>query len=449
MRPLIACIATPVFLAAIFAYGDASAYGDSSRRTAGSRSAGLSVEQKLQQPADLDLGDTDTISIGAVLDQIRERHGLRVQLYRGTAMLMSLCLDMVQNDDGNTASGVQGGVVFSSPGSTLSGGYLRDDVQYFPPAPDAVAVPAATSYPATPASVATSPQATPAVPAPPTPEPLTPDSPAAESTESEETTDDGPVLPAMTRSEQRFRACPISATMLRGDDLTIEELLRAVIAQIPSPLDDEEFAALPVTYTHAYTWDLLIREEGVYVTTRAQANLHKTARVYRVPAGGDFTPEELAEVVRRTIRPWSWRDQIDEIVNRIEIDVPPGAALPTITQMPTIDLASGTIVQNASDGAASPAAQKNQDATTVEPENAEAGGLSVKALGSLLSSGTIAAAHALINSLEMMHYADPPTATIEVLPGMLIISHSRTAHREIADLLQQIEASMPDNVAKQ
>ncbi|QDU39477.1 hypothetical protein Mal4_38220 [Maioricimonas rarisocia] len=495
MRSRIACFALPVLLAAT------SAYGDSAPQTASSRSAGLSVEQKLQQPADIDLGSAETVTIGEVLDQIRERHGLRVQLYRGTAMLMSLCLDMSPGNAGNKPIEVHGGVVFSRSPARPSAYYLQDDVQYFPSASDTATVPAATSYSApptyapaptsgyvtgtgtsaqytpasgyapattpanapesntpqylaptvsTPTSTAESIPATPVVPAPPTPEPVapepvtpepaTPESPAAESTETEESTDDEPVLPTLARSEREFRAYPVAATTLRGADLTVEGLLRAVIAQIPSPLDDEEFAALPVTYTHAYTWDLLIREEGVYVTTRAQANLHKVARVYRVPASGDFTPETLGEVVRRTIRPWSWRDQIDEVVNRIEIDIPPGAALPSITQLPTIDLASGSIVQTTSDGA-TPATQEKQDATANEPENAQASWLSIKAFGSLLSSGTIAAAHALINSLEMMHYADPPTATIEVLPGMLIISHSHSAHREIADLLEQIEAA--------
>jgi hypothetical protein len=48
-------------------------------------------------------------------------------------------------------------------------------------------------------------------------------------------------------------------------------------------------------------------------------------------------------------------------------------------------------------------------------------------------------AHASLSAVEMVHFAEPPTGTIQTLPGKLIITQSQAAHREIADLLKQLE----------
>ncbi|MCA9044057.1 MAG: hypothetical protein KDA69_07040, partial [Planctomycetaceae bacterium] len=66
---------------------------------------------------------------------------------------------------------------------------------------------------------------------------------------------------------------------------------------------------------------------------------------------------------------------------------------------------------------------------------------SLKAIGSLMSTSTIAAAHTAVNTTEMLHFADPPTATMQVLPGMLVITQSQSAHREIEELFRDITQS--------
>ena len=50
---------------------------------------------------------------------------------------------------------------------------------------------------------------------------------------------------------------------------------------------------------------------------------------------------------------------------------------------------------------------------------------------------------ATVTSIQVLYHSDPPTGVVEVLPGMLIISQSQSAHREIADLLEQL--THPDN----
>jgi hypothetical protein len=38
----------------------------------------------------------------------------------------------------------------------------------------------------------------------------------------------------------------------------------------------------------------------------------------------------------------------------------------------------------------------------------------------------------------MVHYAEPPTGSIQILGDKLIITQSQAAHREIAELLKQL-----------
>jgi hypothetical protein len=56
-----------------------------------------------------------------------------------------------------------------------------------------------------------------------------------------------------------------------------------------------------------------------------------------------------------------------------------------------------------------------------------------------LVNALVTFAHASLSAMEMVHYAEPPTGTIQTLPGKLIITQSQSAHREIADLLKQLE----------
>jgi hypothetical protein len=64
-------------------------------------------------------------------------------------------------------------------------------------------------------------------------------------------------------------------------------------------------------------------------------------------------------------------------------------------------------------------------------------GLQARAAAKTSALSTLA--QVAISALEMVHYAHPPTGTIQTLPGKLVITQSQAAHCEIADLLMQLQ----------
>jgi hypothetical protein len=64
-------------------------------------------------------------------------------------------------------------------------------------------------------------------------------------------------------------------------------------------------------------------------------------------------------------------------------------------------------------------------------------------LGQLLTGGAIAAVESIVNTVEIVHYGDPPTGVMEVLPGVLVVTQSQAAHREIAELLEELAGATP------
>ncbi len=449
----------------------------------------LTVEQRLQAPAEVELGDGETITFGALLTQIQERHGLTVQLHRSSTMLMTMMLE-----EGLVPRGELAAFPKRSNSSTApSGEYLQSPVKYLPIQVQSVQVdyqaPVGTvAPPVPPCSKCESASASPAYYAAnsdgglvllstptssaefedPTALEATVDAvllkeiPATEASEEPVTPPIAPVVGEAAGEAEVVEAEPVSVvhalgvcqnaflqtevntSPLRGRDMTVEQVLRRAIDQIATAFDaSEEMTGLPVAYSHAYDWDLLIDENCVFITTRLHANLHKVARVYRIPQGSELDAEEVALVLRKTIRPWSWQDQIGDVVEMVKFELPEGMNFPSLPQISKIDLTgAGDIVQfeegSESDSSTGEAVASVPGVSAVPAVDSATAYLSMKALGSLMSSGTIAAAHTVINTVEMLHFADPPTATIQVLPGMLVISQSQGAHREIADLLEQV-----------
>ena len=104
------------------------------------------------------------------------------------------------------------------------------------------------------------------------------------------------------------------------------------------------------------------------------------------------------------------------------------------------------MAQLASDAAGIPLAVSEKSETD-SPKGAEATdakqGLSNDAqqaamIGHALAAGIVVLANTSLSTLEAIHYADPPTGSIRMLPGKLIITQSQAAHREIAELLKQL-----------
>jgi RNA polymerase sigma factor (sigma-70 family) len=140
--------------------------------------------------------------------------------------------------------------------------------------------------------------------------------------------------------------------------------------------------------------DYVIEDQILYIVTRTEADAMHDTRVYPLRALPEvYTPEELARVIRNTIQPGSWRPGSVEAVSGFM-----GGAY-----------GMGGTGPMGGAGAMSPAGG-------VSSEGAAPGGG---------GGGGVAAGSG--------------TGSIEPLPGCLVITQSQRAHREIADLLRQLQ----------
>ncbi len=144
--------------------------------------------------------------------------------------------------------------------------------------------------------------------------------------------------------------------------------------------------------------DYVIEDQVLYIVTRTEADAMHETRVYPLRTLPEaYTPEELARVIRNTIQPDSWR---------------PGSA-----EVATSGFMGGVYgaVPGGMSGIAGMGGVGAMPAGGASPEGAAPGGMGGGAAG---GSGT---------------------ASIEPLPGCLVITQSQRAHREIADLLRQLQ----------
>lgn len=231
------------------------------------------------------------------------------------------------------------------------------------------------------------------------------------------------ILQLTSRTVEMLLETEITTVGLQHPGASLESVLMHALDHVSTLMDLvslEGELPIPFRATHAYDLTLLIEKDHVLVTTVAAANLHKTTKVYSVSNLGEIDSETLANVITKTIRPWSWRSQINELVDQVSADWPESISIPKVN----IDL-TGVSTGDTT------ASSEGNDSTEIDLK-------SLRAMGQLLSSGTVAAAHAVISGTEILHYADPPTAVIETLPGMLVITQSQGAHREIEDLIDQL-----------
>tara|TARA_R100000789_G_scaffold31336_2_gene34835 strand:- start:2966 stop:4411 length:1446 start_codon:yes stop_codon:yes gene_type:complete len=436
---------------------------------------------------------SETISLAELFDQIHEQHQIRIRLDRAVSNLM--VQSIASEGDPVVYQTDQVAVYSSSPTIQMPGIQMTVAGGAYP-CPTCPSTPT----PISPYSVANSPiavtsesvplyssQSTPVVqypqvsvevkasePAPvqangaPVIEPTqaTPLKEAVEATPAtpvDETAETAPVAPAVEEEtdqpvpvppeetaevqeeksvtiglhEKIFEKCDIPTSYL-DDSMTVEQVIRAAIAQIGTMLDvSGELDGIPSSYTHVYDWDLMVKDETVYITTKLQSNLHKIVRVYKTPQEGNFTSEELAACIQKSIRPWSWRDNIDNIVDMVKFELPDNFQFPDLSASNLkVDLSGdGDLVSVNKDNEGK---ESESTSSSIDPSISWA---AMKAMGSLFSTGTKAFAHGMLSTTEMLHYGDPPTGTIETLPNMLIISQSRGAHQEIADLLEQLQAA--------
>ncbi|HVJ87590.1 MAG TPA: hypothetical protein VM452_18160, partial [Caulifigura sp.] len=158
-----------------------------------------------------------------------------------------------------------------------------------------------------------------------------------------------------------------------------------------------------------------------------------------------------AKTICHSIRPWSWRSQAGEIADRLAARFPKGNV-----KLPQFSMANSYLPDGVVPAAgAAPQAPMYPPPLSLNPASATTSSQSVElkpqeinpqdlaALGQLLTGGAIAAVDAIVNTLEIVHYGDPPTGVMEVLPGMLVITQSQGAHREIAELLEELASTSP------
>jgi RNA polymerase sigma factor (sigma-70 family) len=135
--------------------------------------------------------------------------------------------------------------------------------------------------------------------------------------------------------------------------------------------------------------DYVIEDQVLYIVTRTEADAMHDTRVYPLQGLPEAcTPEELARVIRNTIQPGSWRPGSAETVS--------GFMGGAYGSMPG---GLGGV------GMSPPGGMSPEGSAMGGPGGAGGGG----------------------------------TASIEPLPGCLVITQSQRAHREIADLLRQLQ----------
>jgi hypothetical protein len=340
------------------------------------------LESLLQSPANLQFGHRETITIKELLDQLHERHPLSIRF------------------DMPTLSAMYG---------ASHGGDLSAPVTAYNAPPIAVAT--VTAPIGTP--ITASPQVIPSAEAT--------DSPAAQVVETQHS-----FLPELLNTE-------INIATIDLHHVSIATALRHALEALPTGDLGEEASGLPIALSNAGMFDYVLEDDGLLITSRLKALTYKETRVYSVKHLKDLKPEQLAVVIRQSIRPWSWRSRIDDLGEQLRVGGPriPSKALAALFKS-SVQLASAEtgIDVNVSDAPADKSAAK-PDAETLDSKE-------MAVLGDALVNGLVTFVHATLTTVEIMHYADPPTGSIQTLPGKLIITQSQAAHREIAELLKQL-----------
>lgn len=230
----------------------------------------------------------------------------------------------------------------------------------------------------------------------------------------------------------------LPAELLSQPESTVEDVLREAF-NVAFPLQFQMHAAiaemvpLPAPLTRAAEWELLIQDDGVLLTTRLNANMHKETRVYSIKSlekSGGMKADAVARVITRTVRPWSWRTNFPDTAAPA---IRTGSAPLKIRKLPPVNVDLSWLVSERRPAQGLRLVSDEETATKDKGES-EITAEDLALIGQLwdyLLQGSITA-------LQVIHHGDPPTGVIEVLPGTLVITQSQGAHREIADLLDQL-----------
>jgi hypothetical protein len=298
------------------------------------------------------------------------------------------------------------------------------------PAPYQAVAPAT----AAPAAVAPqySPAAAPAPVGPAYPAPLNP----AQNPENLYEPKPGPATPEPLKSKTTHELLAelldteIELQTLDLSRVSIATVLRQALGAVPTAAGGDS-EGMPILLTNASLLDYLVEDDGLLITTRMKALTAKETRVYSLKQLADIPPDELSKTIRQSIRPWSWRSQFHDMGEQLKgTPIPPEmltSMLRTGAQLLEID--SGISVVPASASSEAPESKSAKAAMDI---------LQMEMLGRAMTNGLVALAESTLLGLEMVHYAEPPTGTIQLLGNRLVVTQSQSAHREIAELLKQL-----------
>lgn len=348
------------------------------------------LEALLRTPAKLDFGERTKVPAEEILEQLRVRHGLSIRFDVPTF------------------------VWFLGPESMFSEEEEEETVvSASPPSAPAEQPPTATAPTALPQDA-------------PPPATVEATAPPAEDQSAESHSDSEGMLGGLLKVRINVGTMNLQTT-------SIGTILNQLLGSTPPA---SEGMGLPIPATNAMTLDYIVEEDGILITTRMQALTRKETRVYSVKKLKECPPDQLAKLIRKTVRPYSWRAQFDDFGDKLKGVELPTEAVTSLMQAGAAmaDLENVTITT--AQGGAAPVTPPVVPAASVE--DAKGDGKKLEAAGNALANVFVALTHAGLLTVEMLHYGDPPTATIEVLPGKLIVNQSQSAHREIAELLEEL-----------
>jgi len=437
--------------------------------------------ETLQVPAALVIDPNETITLGDLLERIRQQHGLPVRVDLPHVLPITALTEMVATKITPQSSTPTVSSPMTLPfgvNNTYSSEPLSPSALPAVMPPNAIPQFAPVYSPAVPALVAPSngntaykpvaasddDQPVSAIKAEVITEPIEPSAkaePVTASAEENPKSDANPAMQAIQKMLTEMLKTPVDVAVITQQEATVEDVLRQAFDRsfpLQALINTSISAEFPMltSLSRATEWDLLVQDDGVLLTTRLNANLHKETRVYSVKPlekSAGLKAEDVARVLTRTVRPWSWKKNFSEAV-AAKASTAPNDKTKTGTKtgktytLPKINLDLSSVMSLISAAKAttdhhlrlvSDEASPPSNPTATASDQVELTEEHLELLGRAwdgLFQGTV-------SSIQVIYHADPPTGVIEVLPGMLIISQSQSAHREISDLLDQL--SQPEN----
>jgi len=358
------------------------------------------LEAQLHAPAKLDFGGRQTVTIREVLDELRQEQHLSVRFDMPTLTGVLASCEAVMLPNVAVAAPVDESSETGKPDVTKKN---------------------EASEPAS----ASSPNQTKPV----------------ESHEQTQRTESPPIAEILQHQIATLMETEVDLSTIDLTSVSVATVLRHSLDAVPTSLSiDEDFAGLPIEPTDAWHFDYVVEEDGLLVTTRLNALTLKETRVYSVKHLKEFSPKELANVIRLSVRPWSWQSQINDLGEQLKMACRqlPQESLSSLVKSGVSFTSSATGVSLASATASDSSDAKAADnhAPSSQSPSSDAG-ISSEDAATVIDLVT-ALGQAAISAAEIVHFADPPTGTIHTLPGKLIITQSQAAHREIAELLKQL-----------